>query len=495
MSDVTEFPLPSAVRGRRAPIRRVPRRLADALHGRFVPRRARAVDDDPPPRPSDDPSGDAATRASGATDPQQDPQQGSRHPGRRAADSNDGGGRRDRSREGGDGGDGRDGRRGGGDGDGGDGGDGDGDDGDGGDGDGGDADRDGKPDDRKRKGSNRKTLIILAIVAVLLLIVALVWWLLTRNQVSTDDAYTDGNAIAIAPHVSGYVTRLNVDDNTYVHRGDLLVQIDPRDYQAQLDAADAQLGLAQAQLDAARVQLDIARVQYPAQYAQARAQIESAEAAYQQALAAQQRQHAVDARATSKQAIDAADAQRASADANVAMARAQARTAALVPQQIRTVESTLEERRQQVLAARAQRETAALNLSYCAIRAPSDGWVTRRNVQLGSFLQTGSSLFSIVTPRIWITANFKESQLERMRIGDRVDVSVDAYPELALHGHVDSVQLGSGSRFSAFPAENATGNFVKIVQRVPVKIVLDGPLPTNPPLGLGLSAVPTVHLP
>ncbi|WP_186099864.1 HlyD family secretion protein [Burkholderia gladioli] len=365
-----------------------------------------------------------------------------------------------------------------------------------------DGNGDGKEDDYpdqdgngKRKRPGKKPIIILAVVVVVLLIVALVWWLMTRNQVSTDDAYTDGNAVTIAPHVSGYVTRLNVDDNTYVHRGDLLVQIDPRDYRAQLDSADAQLGLARAQLSSAQVQLDIARVQYPAQYAQARAQIESAEATYKQALAAQQRQHAVDMRATSKQQVDAADAQSASADANVEMARAQARTAALVPQQLRQVESTIEERRQQVLQAQAQREQAELNLSYCEIRAPSDGWVTRRNVQLGSFLQTGSSIFSLVTPRIWITANFKESQLERMRIGDKVDVSVDAYPDLDLHGHVDSIQLGSGSRFSAFPAENATGNFVKIVQRVPVKIVLDGPMPTNPPLGLGLSVEPTVHLP
>lgn len=176
------------------------------------------------------------------------------------------------------------------------------------------------------------------------------------------------------------------------------------------------------------------------------------------------------------------------------MAQAQARTASLVPQQIRQAETAVEERRQQVLQARAQLDTANLNLSYCEMRAPSDGWVTRRNVQPGSFLQPGTSIFSIVTPRVWITANFKESQLGRMRIGDRVDVSVDAYPDLDLHGHVDSIQLGSGARFSAFPAENATGNFVKIVQRVPVKIVLDGPLPRDPPLGLGLSVAPTVHL-
>ncbi|AQQ44533.1 HlyD family secretion protein [Burkholderia cenocepacia] len=355
-------------------------------------------------------------------------------------------------------------------------------------------DGDGNDGEGERKRPGKKTLIILGAVLIVLLVGGLVWWLATRNQESTDDAYTDGNAVAVAPHVSGYVTRLAVDDNTFVRRGDVLVEIDPRDYRAQVDAAQAQLGLAQAQLDAARVQLDIARVQYPAQYRQARAQIESAEAAYRQALAAQARQRAVDARATSQQAIDAADAQRATADANVAMAQAQARTASLVPQQIRQAETAVEERRQQVLQARAQLETANLNLSYCEMRAPSDGWVTRRNVQLGSFLQPGTSIFSIVTPRVWITANFKESQLERMRIGDRVDVSVDAYPDLDLHGHVDSIQLGSGSRFSAFPTENATGNFVKIVQRVPVKIVLDGPLPTRPPLGLGLSAVPTVHL-
>ncbi|HHL4088259.1 HlyD family secretion protein [Burkholderia sola] len=357
---------------------------------------------------------------------------------------------------------------------------------------GGDGDGDNGEGEHKRPG--KKPLIILGAVVFVLLVGGLVWWFATRNQESTDDAYTDGNAVAVAPHVSGYVTRLAVDDNTFVRRGDVLVEIDPRDYRAQVDAAQAQLGLAQAQLDAARVQLDIARVQYPAQYRQARAQIESAEAAYRQALAAQARQRAVDARATSQQAIDAADAQRASADANVAMAQAQARTASLVPQQIRQAETAVEERRQQVLQARAQLETANLNLSYCEMRAPSDGWVTRRNVQLGSFLQAGTSIFSIVTPRVWITANFKESQLERMRVGDRVDVSVDAYPDLDLHGHVDSIQLGSGSRFSAFPTENATGNFVKIVQRVPVKIVLDGPLPNRPPLGLGLSAVPTVHL-
>lgn len=349
-------------------------------------------------------------------------------------------------------------------------------------------------DGSQRKKPGKKPLIILAIVVVLLALIAFIWWFATRNEITTDDAYTDGNAITIAPQVSGYVVDLRINDNVYVHKGDLLVVIDKREYQAQVDAAQAQLGLARAQLNAAEVQLEIARVQYPAQYKQAKAQTLSARANLTQAQAAYARQHAVDQRATSQQNIDTADAQQADARASVQQAQAQLQTASLVPQQIKQAEAAVEERRQQVQQAEAQLEQAQLNLSYCEVRAPSDGWVTRRNVQYGSFLQTGVSLFSIVTPQIWVTANFKESQLERMRPGDKVKVEVDAYPNVEMHGHVDSVQLGSGSVFSAFPAENATGNFVKIVQRVPVKIVIDDGMPRDVPLGLGLSVTPKVYL-
>lgn len=347
--------------------------------------------------------------------------------------------------------------------------------------------------DHKRR--SKLPLIILAAVVVVLLIVAFIWWFATRNQVSTDDAYTDGNAITLAPKVSGYIVNLAIDDNVFVHAGQLLLVIDKRDYQAQVDAAQAQLGLAKAQFDAAQVQLDIARVRYPAEYKQAKAQLSSAQASFKQAQAGYERQHAVDQRATSQQNVDTADAQFSSASANVTQAQAQAQTASLVPQQIRQAQATVEERRRQVEQAQAQLEQAQLNLSYCEVRAPSDGWITKRNVQLGTFLQAGVSLFSIVTPRVWVTANFKESQLERMRPGDKVKIEVDAYPSLDLEGHIDSVQLGSGSRFSAFPAENATGNFVKIVQRVPVKIIIDSQMPQGqPPLGLGLSVSPRVYL-
>jgi membrane fusion protein, multidrug efflux system len=287
---------------------------------------------------------------------------------------------------------------------------------------------------------------------------------------------------------------MNLGDNKFVHKDDLLIKIDPRDYQAQLDQANAQLGLAKAQLNAAQVQLDIARVQYPAQLTQAKAQEQSAQANLTQTRAAYERQRTVDVRATSQQNIDTATAQQKSALANVAQAQAQVKTASLVPQQISQAQATVEERRQQVEQAEAQVEAAALNLSYTELRAPADGWVTKRNVQYGTFLQAGTSIFSLVTTTVWVTANFKESQLERMRPGDSVDVSVDAYPNLKLHGHVDSIQLGSGSRFSAFPAENATGNFVKIVQRVPVKILIDSGLQPDLALPLGLSVVPKVML-
>jgi membrane fusion protein (multidrug efflux system) len=354
---------------------------------------------------------------------------------------------------------------------------------------------DGKPDNPpngQKKGPGKTPLIILAVVVLLLILGGLIWWFATRNQVSTDDAYTDGDAVTIAPKVSGYVVVMNLGDNKFVHKGDLLIKIDPRDYQAQLDQANAQLGQAQAQLNAAQVQLGIARVQYPAQLTQAKAQEQTAQANLVQTRAAYERQRAVDVRATSQQNIDTATAQQKSALANVAQAQAQVKTASLVPQQISQAQATVEERRQDVRQAGAQVEAAALNLSYTELRAPADGWVTKRNVQYGTFLQAGTSIFSLVTTTVWVTANFKESQLERMRPGDSVDVSIDAYPNLKLHGHVDSIQLGSGSRFSAFPAENATGNFVKIVQRVPVKILIDSGLQPDLPLPLGLSVVPKV---
>ena len=351
-------------------------------------------------------------------------------------------------------------------------------------------DQDDGESNRKRPG--KKPLIILGVVVAVMVIVALVWWFMTRNQVTTDDAFTEGDAVTIAPKVSGYVTDLAVKDNQPVKKGQLLVKIDPRDAVAERDRAQAQLGMAQAQLHQAQVQLALAKVQYPAQLAQAKAQQAQAEANLVNAQADYKRQRGVDPRATTQRNIDAANAQLRSATAELENAKAQVQVAAQVQLQIRQAQANVEAARQQVEQANAQLETANLNLSYTEVRAPFDGYVTKRNVQLGTLVQAGSSLFSLVSRDIWVTANFKESQLEHMNPGDKVVVTVDAYPDMELHGHVDSIQQGSGSRFSAFPAENATGNYVKIVQRVPVKIVIDSGLDPDFPLPLGLSVEPKV---
>ncbi|MFO6300539.1 HlyD family secretion protein [Rahnella selenatireducens] len=346
--------------------------------------------------------------------------------------------------------------------------------------------------DEKRKGPGKKPLIILGIVVGVMVVVALVWWLMTKDQISTDDAFTEGDAVTIAPKIAGYVTNLAVKDNQFVHKGDLLVEIDPRDATAQRDAAQAQLGLAVAQLHQAQVQYDLAKVQYPAQLAQAKAQQTRAEANLLNATADFRRQRGVDPRATTQQNIDTSNAQVRSAAADLENAKAQVQVAAQVQLNIRQAETNVEARQQQVEQAKAQLENATLNLSYAQVRAPFDGYVTKRNVQQGTLVQAGSSLFSVVSKEIWIAANYKESQLERMRPGNKVEITVDAFPDIKLHGHVDSIQQGTGSRFSAFPAENATGNYVKIVQRVPVKIVIDSGLDENHHLPLGLSVEPTV---
>jgi membrane fusion protein (multidrug efflux system) len=362
----------------------------------------------------------------------------------------------------------------------------------------GDPDREGDNEQGKQgeqaKPRSKKPLLIVAAIVLVGAIVGFIFWFARRNEVRTDDAYTDGNVVTMAPKVSGYVVALNIDDNVHVHRGDLLLRIDPRDYLATQRQARATLELAQAQLKSAEDALRIARVQYPAQLVSARAQQQSALASLDQAQRQYQRQHQVDRRATTEESIDSSTSAQSSADANVKSAKAQVAVAQLVPEQIRQAASAVQERVAQIGQAQAQLAQADLDVGYTEVRAPSDGFITLRSVQLGDYVTTGSTMFLIVTPEVWITANFKESQLGRMRPGDAVDIKIDAYSGYGLSGHVQSIQYGSGARFSAFPAENATGNFVKIVQRVPVKIVIDRGLDPARPLPLGLSVDPVVHL-
>jgi membrane fusion protein (multidrug efflux system) len=358
---------------------------------------------------------------------------------------------------------------------------------------------DSAPDDRDRHRDgdhadhkSRWPLVVLGVVVLLAVIAGIAYWLLTRGLESTDDAYTDGNAVAFAAKVSGYVTELNVNDNTYVHKGDLLLKIDPRDYTTAVDQQQAALSLAKAQLASAQVDLEITRVRAPATLLQAQAQLQQAQANQAQAQRDYNRQRSVDPRATTQVNVDQATAQLKSNDAQVNAAKAQVQIAALVQQTIQASEDTVRQREAQVAQAEANLDQARVNLTYTELRAPQDGRITRRNVDLGTFVQAGQQVFYIVTPQVWVTANFKENQLADMKPGQPVSIGIDAYPDLRLHGHVDSIQDGSGARFSAFPAENATGNFVKIVRRVPVKIDIDSGLPSDRGLPLGISVSPTV---
>ncbi len=331
-------------------------------------------------------------------------------------------------------------------------------------------------------------------VVVLALLVAGGYWYVTRNEVTTDDAFTDGHAITVAPQVGGTVVALDVHDNEFVHAGQLLAEIDPRADRAARDAAEASLAQARALRDAARVALERVRIAAPARLAAARATLAEARARLARADADWRRQLRLPHQATTQQAIDNATAAHLAALAQVAAAQAALREADTVPEAIAAAAAAFAQRTAEIALARARLATAALDLSWTRILAPRAGWITRRSVELGNEVRPGQALFALVTPKLWVTANLKETDLDRIRPGERVSIAVDAYPELRLRGHVDSIQRGTGGRFSAFPAENATGNFVKVVQRVPVKIAIDSGLDPKLALPLGLSVEPTIHL-
>jgi membrane fusion protein (multidrug efflux system) len=265
----------------------------------------------------------------------------------------------------------------------------------------------------------------------------------------------------------------------------VLIHVDPRQYVNDRDQAEGALATAKAQYAGQQFALEVARKNFPAQLEQAQAQLATAKANVAKAQADYDRQQGLTKAATSQQDVDAATAA-------LKLAEAQVTQNSPVPQRIGETDAQLGQLKGQIEQAQAKLDQANLNLSWTEVKAPQDGWITKRNVEAGNYITPGQQIFSIVAPEVWITANFKESQLSYMRKGQPVRIRIDAYPSLDLRGHVDSIQLGSGSKFTAFPPENATGNFVKVVQRVPVKIVIDSGLDPNIPLPLGISAEPTV---
>ncbi len=376
--------------------------------------------------------------------------------------------------------------------------------------------------DAKRR--RRKQFRIFGAVVTVAAIGGGIYWFATRNLESTDDAFIEADVVQIAPQVGGMVAALHFTDNQWVQRGQPLIEIDPQDYQAQLDSAKANLAVALAARQAAEADLDLTRKTTGAAIDQARHGVEEAKElvseARQQADAAsadatraasdvkryqsllhfggasQQRfeQAEADARATNAR-WRAAQLAGTAAVAQEAQARAKLVDALAAPQRIAQKEAQLANVTAKVQQARAELQAAELNLSYTRIVAPSSGRMAKRAVNVGDVVQKNQALAALVVDPPWVIANFKETQLTRMRPGQPVSVRVDALPRHLFHGRVDSFQPGTGARFSLLPPENATGNYVKVVQRVPVKIVfdhLDDQLVHQ--LAPGMSVVPEVDV-
>jgi len=350
--------------------------------------------------------------------------------------------------------------------------------------------QDGEGGDEPRKGFLRRRPFA-SVIGLFLFIVAAaggyLYWDYARHFESTDDAFIAARQFALGPKVSGYITAVPVTDNQHVAAGDVIARIDERDYRVALALAQGQRAAAQAGIENIGAQIDVQQAQISA----SQAQVEQAQAglvfAQQQAARFQMLAQKGSGTVQNEQQYDSQLRQQqaalASAQANLKVAQRQLES---LKAQRDSAAASLEQ-------AMAQRDQAQLNLSYTSVTAAQPGRVVQLSAAVGQYAQAGTNLSMFVPDEIWVTANFKESQLDAMRPGQPVMLEIDAYPERTIHGHIASIQPGSGTAFSLLPAQNATGNYVKIVQRVPVKIVLDNP-PTDIALGPGMSVAPTVRV-
>ncbi len=391
------------------------------------------------------------------------------------------------------------------------------------------------------RGAGRRWMqhpLRVALLAVAILIVGLVvahYYIYSLSHESTDDAFIAGDVVVVSPRVASSVATVFVDDNQHVKQGEPLVGLDPRDFEARLAQAQANLEAARARhgsaqinvrvidttagagveqaaagVQAAQRQVDAAQsrlAQARAQVAVAQAEATRAEADAQRyerllqyhAVSTQERDNTATLSTSTAATLEAAQkAQQAASDSfrqaesQLGEAKARLASANAAPSQIAYSRSQVQTAAAEIDQADAAVRQAQLALSYTKIVAPVAGWVTQKSVQAGDYVQVGQALLSIVPDRLWVIANFKETQLRYMRPGQPVAITVDAYPNRTFRGHVDSIQAGSGAAFSLLPPENATGNYVKVVQRVPVKIVFDDPPDPQHVLGPGMSVVPTV---
>jgi membrane fusion protein, multidrug efflux system len=333
---------------------------------------------------------------------------------------------------------------------------------------------------------HRALVLTLAAIFIVALVGVTIWWINASRYESTDDAFIDARTVTISSQLSARVIDVPVTDNQLVSAGTVLVTLDRSDYQAQLDQAKAQVDQAQA---------NIANID--AQIAAQRSRIDEAEKQVVQAqavLAFAQQQNERYGGLVKTGAVTVEQAQQYNSNflqAQASFAASQANAVA-TEKQLPVLQTQRQQAQAQLEQMQAAAEPPQINLSRTVVTAPVDGYVTSLTAAKGLYAAAGQALMMFVPRDVWVTANFKETQLAYMRDGQPVDITVDAFPDRTFKGHVASIQAGSGTAFSLLPAQNATGNYVKIVQRVPVKIVFD-----NAPdllLGPGMSVLPSVKV-
>ncbi len=321
---------------------------------------------------------------------------------------------------------------------------------------------------------SKRPFIILGVVLVVIAAAGLTYYLLNRGYATTEDAQIDGNIYQIAPRIAGQVAQVLVDDNQHVTQGQLLVLLDP---------ADQQMALDKAQATAAQAQADLGQAE--ANEAQAVANVAVADASLLQATQDFARYKAINPNATSRQQVDnaAATLRGAQARRDVAIQQVAGMQAAIVSAQAAYHADLVSVR------------DARLQRSYTRITAPASGYVSQRTVRAGAVVAAGTALLAVVGDNLWVTANYKETQLAGITPGAAATVTVDAVPGVVFHAHVASIDRGTGTVFSLLPAQNATGNYVKIIQRVPVKLTFDDPAQVAKyVLSLGMSVEPSVRI-
>ncbi len=353
---------------------------------------------------------------------------------------------------------------------------------------------------QKRK---KIAFLIFGGIAIISIVTAFIYIQYKKTHITTDDAFIDGNIHTIASKVSGTVKNIYVKTNQYVKRGDLLVELDPSDYEVKLNEALSAVNAEKAKLAEIEARIEVAKSHVSeiiASIAVAKANLDAKEAELKQAELDKQRGESL----YRKEGISKERYEKILTTYAVAMAEVKS-----AREQLKKVENTLETQRSIVKQTEvlkkaqislikekeAKLDEAKLNYSYSKIYSPAEGYVTKKTVELGNQIKAGQPLMAIVPlDGLYVTANYKETQLENVRPGQKVKIKVDAYPGKVFWGKVDSIMAGTGTVFSLFPPENATGNYVKVVQRIPVKILLNNYTGEEHTLRIGMSVIPTIYV-